>query len=354
MYEKIWEIQTNRLKGDLYNKICPTRLRLRLTLRCNLKCKFCIQRTFGLNDIKPEEELTRSRLLKLIDEAYNLGIRFVEISGNGEPLCKKDSIEIMGSIKKKLMFGELTTNGTLFSHESVRKLVDLKWDLIRFSIDGAKAETNDYLRGVKGGFEAAKKNMELFKEIKKEKNSEIPQIAINFIITSKNYKEIPGMIDLLNEVGGSILWLTPMILQTEKAKDLILNEEEKNEFNHSLRKADELAKKYSIKTNIDQFIGKDVKKQEVANNHPLCFMPWSDITIGENGQVGPCFAFYFDNMNVKDESLEGVWKSPEFSDLRNELLKGAIPSTCHDCKQWWGPEEAKQIHQVIKNARREN
>lgn len=354
MYEKIWAIQTSRLKGYLDKTIPLTRLRLRLTLRCNLKCKVCIQRTFKSEDVRPEKELEKKQLLKIINEAYGLGVRFIEISGNGEPLCKEGIIEIMEAIKKKSIFGELTTNGTLFNHEGIKRLVDMGWDLIRFSIDGACEKTNDNLRGVNGAFQLAKKNMEFLKEAKKSKGSKKPQIAINFIVTNQNYSEIPGVLNLLNEAGGKKLWITPMILQNESAKSLVLNDVEEKEFKKVLQETDRLAKEYAIETNVNQFIKETAQQGNAVINLPTCFMPWSDIVLGEEGQVGPCFAFYFDNLNIKGKSLEDVWKSPELSELRNKLLKGDTPLTCHSCKQWWGPEEAKQIHSVIKNARRED
>jgi len=354
MYTKIWDIQTSRLKGDLERTTPLTRLRLRLTLRCNLKCKFCIQRTFKPEEIIPEKELGKKELLKIINEAYDLGVRFIEISGNGEPLCKEGIIDIMEAIRKKSIFGELTTNGTLFNHEDIKRVVNMNWDLIRFSIDGSCEKTNDRLRGVNGAFQLTKKNMELLKEVKKNNGSEKPQIAINFIVTNQNYKEIPDVLNLLNEVGGKKLWITPMILQNESAKSLMLNEVEEEKFKGILKETDRLAKEHIIETNANQFIKETTKQTKEIINLPTCFMPWSDIAIGEEGQVGPCFAFYFDTLNIKNKSLEYVWKSREFSDLRKKLLNGDIPKNCNCCKQWWGPEEAKQIHRVIKNARREN
>lgn len=353
MYGKVWETQVNRLKSDLQRLRPPTRLRLRLTLRCNLKCEFCIQRTFSPKDIKPEEELTKDELLKIISDAADLGVKFVEISGNGEPLCKEGLLDIMTAIKQRGMFGELTTNGTLFDLTSIKKVVDIKWDLIRFSIDSAKAETHDLLRGLTGAFENAKNSMNTFKKVKNENHSEKPQIAINFIITNKNFEEIPDIISMLNEVKGEKIWFTPMILQNKKSENLILRDEEKNQFDNIIKKAEKMSKKYSIETNLQQFSGTNYNliKDGREKNNPFCFMPWSDIVIGEYGQIGPCFAFYFYKANVKNKSLIHLWEGSEFSKIRKELLKGQIPKVCNECKQWWGPEEAKQIHRLIKNAR---
>ena len=116
-----------------------------------------------LNKVKPVSD---DRYLKLIDEAAKLGVKEVYICGGGEPLVRKDLLlRLMKLIKQKKMHGFLITNGTLFTEEDIIKIIEIGWDNISFSVDGANSRVNDSLRGKRGAFKLAVQNMKRFKEL---------------------------------------------------------------------------------------------------------------------------------------------------------------------------------------------
>jgi len=370
MYPKIWKIQLNRI-NELYknnsNKIKPVRLRIRLTNRCNLSCRFCIRNTFTKEKLDSTKEISRKDLLRLIDDFAKLGGKFVEITGDGEPCVRLGTLlSVMTRIKKRKLFGELTTNGTLFTEDSIKKIVKINWDILRFSIDG-KQKTHDFLRGQTGSYNQAVMGMLLFRDIKNKYNRKNPNLRINFILTNKNFNEIKDIIRLLKKTGGNHLWITPMILQIDSAKNLLLNKKEKNHFVEKLDNLIKISKEYNINTNLNDFYHiysdvipknqnineldnevdnsnqKNKKKKEILYHKIKCFMPWSDIIVAEDGRVGPCLAFYFDKLNVKDIQLDKIWFGDEFENIRNSILQGNLGMFCKDCRQWWGPEEANLI-----------
>jgi len=368
MYPEIWKIQLDRI-NDLYKnkdiKIKPVRLRIRLTNRCNLSCAFCIRNTFSKEKLDSPKEISEKKLLEIVDKFAKMGGRFVEITGDGEPCVRLDTLlNLMARIKKRGLFGELTTNGTLFTEDSIKKIVKMNWDMMRFSIDGKK-ETHDSLRGQKGTYEKAVKNMFLLKKMKDRLKKDNPQIRINFVLTNKNFNQIDDMLGLLKEVNGDLLWVTPMIIQIDSARNLLLNEKEKRSFMNHLDGLIDISKKYGINTNLDDFknifsniinIMPEKKKEEIKTkikneNAPTakCFMPWSDIIIAEDGRVGPCLAFYFDKLNVKNETLNKIWFGKDFKNARNSILDNNLGFFCKDCRQWWGPEEANLIKSQLED-----
>ena len=61
----------------------PMTLELYPTLACNLSCRFCDTTE---RHQPPVNELSKERLLQLVDEAADLGVQRVFILGGGEPL----------------------------------------------------------------------------------------------------------------------------------------------------------------------------------------------------------------------------------------------------------------------------
>jgi radical SAM protein with 4Fe4S-binding SPASM domain len=70
---------------------------------------------------------------------------------------------------------------------------------------------------------------------------------------------------------------------------------------------------------------------KVSNS--FCIMPWVHLHSWPNGNVYPCCLADSDYPigNVKDNTLEEIWNSPDLKKIRTELLKGDKPSVCHRC-----------------------
>ncbi|MCI6859502.1 MAG: GTP 3',8-cyclase MoaA [Eubacterium sp.] len=90
-----------------------TYLRLSVTERCNLRCRYCMPED-GICKKKPEEMLTEKEMIQAVWAASSLGITKVRITG-GEPLIKSNIISIC---KKTMAVPDIqevciTTNGIL-------------------------------------------------------------------------------------------------------------------------------------------------------------------------------------------------------------------------------------------------
>ncbi|MFB6089236.1 MAG: radical SAM protein, partial [Candidatus Aenigmatarchaeota archaeon] len=152
----------------------PTKVDIFPTKRCNLNCKFC---EFPNTD--PEEyksELETGELLRIVKEARGMNVKTFGIIG-GEPFIHKDMIKIMEKVKEGGMDGSITTNGTLLNDEKIKKIINMKWDLLRISIDGIE-KTHDKLRGKTGTFSKVIENINRFKQDSRT----YPTIEINTVL----------------------------------------------------------------------------------------------------------------------------------------------------------------------------
>lgn len=90
-----------------------TYLRLSVTERCNLRCRYCMPED-GIDEKEHDEMLTEDEMIMAVEAAASLGIHKLRITG-GEPLVKKNILSIcrraaaVSGIREVCM----TTNGTL-------------------------------------------------------------------------------------------------------------------------------------------------------------------------------------------------------------------------------------------------
>ena len=130
----------------------PRAGRLIVTRNCPLRCRMCT----CWREKSPDPSL---KLVKYwIKELADFGIKEIDIGG-GEPFTRKDLGEIVREIKSYGITCCVTTSGW-----SVGKVPFPPVDRCVISIDGARPETHDKIRGVKGSWEKAINAVKIAKE----------------------------------------------------------------------------------------------------------------------------------------------------------------------------------------------
>lgn len=136
-------------------------LRLSITDRCNLRCKYCMPED-GIEKVKHEDILTLEELSEIVRTFAELGINKVRITG-GEPLVRKGILSLISNIRSFEGIKEiaLTTNGMLLKDMAL----DLKkagLDRVNISVDSLNPEKyammtrGGQLKRVLEGIQAAK------------------------------------------------------------------------------------------------------------------------------------------------------------------------------------------------------
>ncbi len=114
-------------------------LRLAVTDRCNLRCKYCMP-AHGIDIVDRAELLTYKEMYRIIRVLSELGVNKVRLTG-GEPFVRKNFINFLESLtfNDKLDQINITTNGALIS-KYIPKLEELNINAINLSIDTLQAE----------------------------------------------------------------------------------------------------------------------------------------------------------------------------------------------------------------------
>lgn len=349
MNEKIDRL-TSWVKDE---KVGPLSLEIWPTNRCNLKCKMCgtwasrrrlEERGMKYNlDEEKKNEVSKKRLLKLIEEAKGLGVRECLLTGGGEPLIRKHlSMQLMKKIKEYGMFGNINTNGTLISSENVKKIIKMEWDMMMFSVDSPDPEDNDYIKGVKESFERVRKILLHFKEYKKKIHSKKPKIVFNTVLTNKIYNRLGEMIEFASEVGCEDITFIPLIIYDELVKTLELNENENKIFQQKVPRVIKLSEKLGVHTNLptlysnlnesmDEKIMIEIKNSPNDLTHSPCFEPFLHFLVKGNGEATACCMLENSPENIKRRSLEDTWFGEYFTELRRKIINRSLPKECKNC-----------------------
>jgi 12,18-didecarboxysiroheme deacetylase len=156
-----------------------------MTRRCNLKCIHCYSNSA---DIDYPDELTTAEGKKLIDDLAAFGSPVILFSG-GEPLLRKDLLELARYATNKKMRAVISTNGTLITKEIAAELQKIGLSYVGVSLDGLE-KTHDKFRGKQGAFAAA------IEGIRNCRDAGI-KVGIRFTVNKHNVADVPAMFELL-------------------------------------------------------------------------------------------------------------------------------------------------------------
>ncbi len=158
-----------------------------MTRRCNLKCVHCYAQAV---DPDGKDEISTPQAKNIIDDLAQFGAPVMLFSG-GEPLVRKDLVELAHYAVGKGMRAVISTNGTLITKEKAKELKEVGLSYVGISLDGGE-ETHDKFRGIPGSFKKALEGVENCK-------AEGLKVGLRFTINKRNWTEIPTIFQLLRE-----------------------------------------------------------------------------------------------------------------------------------------------------------
>jgi radical SAM protein with 4Fe4S-binding SPASM domain len=312
------------------------------THKCNLSCKHC----YSNSGVASEAELSTEEALEVVDQLADFGVTALAFSG-GEPLSRKDFFEVATHAAKRGLYVSVATNGTLLTKENVNKLKQAKINYVEVSIDGATAKTHDAFRGVPGAFDKAVTGLKTCVEANL-------CACIATTATKSNLTEMPGILDLAEEIGAERFTYFNFI-PTGRGKqhyDQDLSPEEREKLMRYL--LDRMSKGYkvTILTTAPQLARVALQCQGPGDEATMSMahmqtvkvskkaVPLADFiggcgagrlycSLSPQGDVHPCVFFPVNVGNLKKEKFGDVWlNSKLFNAFRNrENLKGAC-GTC--------------------------
>lgn len=213
------------------------RISFEITNACNLSCIHCLR-----DDSLSKKYLPVEYLEKVLVQAKRYGTTQIVLTG-GEPLLHPKIEEMVDHIVGHGYLWHIVTNATLtdrlgklvLSPERRKKLI-----MVSVSLDGAKPETNDYIRG-EGNF---KKIMKATAYLKAQN---VP-IGFKTSVNKVNFHEMEDIVNLASKLGAAFVEFSHMHPTPELIKqDLILPRDKWNEIDREVAR---LQKIYQMRITI--------------------------------------------------------------------------------------------------------
>lgn len=159
------------------------------TRRCNLRCVHCYTDS---HNKEYEGELSNEEAKTVIDDLVQFGIPALLLSG-GEPLIRKDLLDLAQYARDRGLRVTLSTNGTLITEEKARRIRDVGFSYVGISLDGL-GKTNDQFRGLDGAFELAMRGFRNCMQVDQK-------VGLRLTLTRRNYEDLHGIFDFIEREG---------------------------------------------------------------------------------------------------------------------------------------------------------
>lgn len=182
--------------SKLWGPEYPSKVFLYPTMLCNLNCKMCYSGGCFDEQKSIMEDLDLIHYKKAIDELYQLGVRYYDISG-GEPFLSKYIVDICKYIKKypdNIIY--LVSNGTLITRKSDVVIDCMQYvDLLKISLDSPYPDKHNEIRGNKAAYMLTQEGIDFLLD------QGIDNIGINFVVMDSNMEEIYEMLEYVSRKG---------------------------------------------------------------------------------------------------------------------------------------------------------
>ena len=169
--------------GVSSKKFMPLYLEIELCGICNLKCMHCP--FHGIQDGKTGQKhlMPWETLRAVVAQVKKIeSIKTLSLTGNGEIFLHPEWYEMIQYIVNEMELDELSmfTNGMMLNEDIIRKLlsINIKNQVLYFSIDGRTPEANDYYR-VGAKYEKIKENVKLLQSMMAESDKKIKIVIRN-------------------------------------------------------------------------------------------------------------------------------------------------------------------------------
>lgn len=311
----------------------PWTLEIYPTLACNLDCGFCDTTD---RHRPPVDELSAARMLGIVDEAAEIGVRRVCILGGGEPLLAAHTPVVMRAVKARGMEGFLTTNGTLCGEPIRRMMVEIGWDEVHFSVDGADAPTHDALRGRAGAFRRTVTAICRLRAMRGDR----PRIALHTVVTRENVDQLGAIVRLAAAVGATRVEFDHLIAYRAEQRAHALLPPDLVRLPDLVDAAMQIAGELGITTTLSALRSGERGSQSPPGGNGAgyraapCLKAWHYLVVQADGRTSPCCVLAGEGESVAADALATVWEeSPTLHRIRAGMLAGRPTGRCAECSE---------------------
>ena len=335
-------------------------IQVEVTTCCNSSCIYCPHTLMGSR--WKNMHMSLDLFLKLIP--FIRYTKLIYLQGWGEPLLNQEIFEMIRICKDNGKSVGLTTNGMLLSEEIIRKLIDLKVDILGISLAGTRATTHNKIRQGTD-FNVIISNLDKLSAMKCEAGSHVPALHLAYIMLTSNFHEIKEIVPIAKRLGVRQIILSnlSLILDPELCSEAVFNDSGRADYySKSLETTKALAEREGI---VFEYNGPFLNDSSQHCTENVC----NSCVINAEGEVLPCVflnpllcayldsggkkpaGYVFKNEsyplegfsfgNIRHDSFTRIWQCSRYAAFR-DLFKYAalmesryfmsdLPNRCMNC-----------------------
>jgi MoaA/NifB/PqqE/SkfB family radical SAM enzyme len=245
-------------------------------------------------------------------------------------------------IRQRGMNGALQTNGTTLNTDHMRKLVEMDWEYITCSIDGATEEVHDFIRG-NGSFAKSTASLAQCAALRREMGARRPGLRIHTVLTRYNFDHLPAMVELAHRLGCDCVraGLSCVMFACEH----LITPEQHKALPESVERAKQRGRELGIDTDLDAVLLNPwgaLFRREASRHDPVyddlriggayCLDPWNTLSVFADGRIAPCSMSWNKNApKITQFPLRELWTGPYLSEIRAQVAENKPMNSCHTC-----------------------
>lgn len=317
------EIENGITKNNVSS--APRIIMFKVTDRCNSGCIYCgYARQNTKNQISAEQDYPNTEsLIDVFDQAATIGVDAVALNG-GEPLLRRDIVELVSALSVRKILPILMTNGILLRS---------KWDAlgaaglryIVISLDSLNPEHYRFQRGV--GFDIAFQGIQAAMKLREKYGD--TAIHLTTVLTRYNLED---MIPLAEFCTQNKLWLEISVYDTYGMTEDKLSVTDRDRLEKAVCELINMRKNGAYISSSEEYMR---HLPEFCINHRripekyTCFSGYGILLMDTLLNVRPCWGSKVGNIgNMNQSSLGDLWKSEQMCHYRKTML-------CGECGGCW-------------------
>ena len=323
-----------------------------LTYRCNLACEHCYldaggpsavpqraedaprgPRLLAVENFADRSELGTEECFRVIDEIVAFAPECLTILTGGEPLLRRDILEIVRRAAERGLWVVVGTNGVSITENVARRLADAGARGLSLSLDALDPERHDRFRMVRGAWQNTVDGAEI-----------LNRTGLPFIVQttagSHNLGELEAIADFAHDRLAAKVWNLYFLVPTGRGQ--FVSDMTPEQYDEVLASLYRIQRKYDrrmlvnakcaphyIKTVLEHGAESDPKIRTYSGGAGGCPAGTHYMGIRPNGDVTPCPYLPVFAGNLRRSSLTDLWTSSGlFTDIRRRSSLGGRCGPC--------------------------
>lgn len=289
----------------------PQEVILEVTANCNFNCEGCFNKNTFAQEGRNIEEMSREYIKEIIDNVAKAGIPKIRFSG-GEPLLRKDLLELLKYAKSKKLIVWMNSNATLITEEKAKELKPYI-DNILVSLNGYDDETDGKWTCTPNSFSRKVQGIKILQE-------QGIDVRCGTVATPDNIIHLEKIHTVVKKLGVKQWEVYRPIYKDMKSLDI------RTLYNKLVNITLETGQWHPI-GNIIPLCSMNSKQLHILTSGGKSDDGHSRITVDPRGFAKPD---YFSETNIGDpRDIMACWNHPHMKKIRNLEY---LPKECKNCK----------------------